>query len=82
MANPSGFAVLALPPGGVVELDADPFEDCAEPFFEDTPKAAAPNVKSAQKTTTGLRMGPKNLSTLLMSNLHFLFGGPGSLDGA
>jgi hypothetical protein len=81
MANPSGFAVLALPCGGVVELDPDPFDDCADPF-EDTPKAAAPNVKSAQKTTTGLRMGPKNLSTLLMSNLHFLFGGLGSLDGA
>jgi hypothetical protein len=77
MANPSGFAALALPCGGAEELDADPdpFEDCAELFFEDTPKAAAPNVKTAQKTTTGLRMGPKNLSTLLMSNLRFIWGG-------
>jgi hypothetical protein len=81
MANPSGFAVLALPCGGVVELDPDPFDDCADPF-EDTPKAAAPNVKTAQKTTTGLRMGPKNLSAVLISYLRFLLGGTRSLDGA
>lgn len=64
------------PPDPELELDPDPFEDCADPFFEDTPKAAAPKVKIAQKTTTGLRMGPKNLSTVLISYLRFRWGGP------
>jgi hypothetical protein len=68
MANPSGFEELALPPGGVEELDPDPVEDCADPFL-DPPKAAVPNVKTAQRATTGirigteLRIGAKNLST-------------------
>jgi hypothetical protein len=79
MANPSGFALLALPcaapPEPELDPDPDPFEDCADPFFDDTPKAAAPNVKIAQKTTIGLRTGPKNLSSVRISYLHFSFGG-------
>jgi hypothetical protein len=52
MANPSGFALLALPcaapPEPELDPDPDPFEDCADPFFDDTPKAAAPNVKKPE----------------------------------
>jgi hypothetical protein len=68
MAKPSGLAELALPSGGVGELGPDPLEDCACPFL-DPPKAADPNVKTAQRATTGIRIGTmlriglKNLST-------------------
>jgi hypothetical protein len=73
MANPSGFAELASPcpdslePELELELDDDPFE-C-------WPRAAALNVNTAQKTTTGLRIGPRNLSTALIANLRFGLGG-------
>jgi hypothetical protein len=46
------------------------------------PKAAALTAKAAQTRTTGLRIGPKNLSTLLITYLRFLWGGHGSLDEA
>jgi hypothetical protein len=61
----------------VLELDPDPdpFEDWADPFLE-PPKAAVPNIRIAQKTTTGLRKGPKRLSNVRMSNLRFVWGEP------
>ena len=84
MANPSGFALLALPcaPSPELELDPDdPFEDCADPFL-DAPKAVAPNIKTAHNKTSGLCRGPRTLSNLRMSNLQFVGGDLKSLDGA